>query len=98
MKIRLTVSNVIKFGISEKKDKKGVDKREKMCGEALKSKLLFRRDAHELHTEDAAEDIEFDDPKTGRTSRRICKTTGPGLHTAPNADLRDSHILAADHE
>ena len=69
-----------------------------MCGEALKSKLLFRRDAHELHAKDAAEDIEFDDPKTGRKSLRICKTAGPGFYAAPDADLRDSHIPAADHE
>ena len=69
-----------------------------MCGEALKSKLLFRRGAHELHAEDAAEDIEFDDRKTGRKSRGICKTTGPGFYAAPDADLRDSHIPVADHE
>ena len=69
-----------------------------MCCEALKSKLLFRRDAHELHAEDAAEDIEIDDPKTGRKPREICKASGAGFYAAPGTDLRDSHIPAAHHE
>lgn len=36
-----------------------------MCGEALKSELLFRRDAHEIHAGNSAGNVGFDDPKTG---------------------------------
>ena len=42
-KIRLTVSNAIKLTrYSQVKRKKALDKNEKMCGKALKTRLIFR--------------------------------------------------------
>ena len=41
--IRLTVSNAIKLTrYSQAKRKKALDKNEKMCGKALKTRLIFR--------------------------------------------------------
>ena len=69
-----------------------------MCGEALKSKLLFRRDTHEIRADDFTADVKFDDSEIGRKSRKICKTVRPGLYATPDTDLRDSHIPVAHHE
>ncbi len=70
-----------------------------MCGEALKSKLAFRGDAaHEIYTKIFAGNAAFYDPENGGASRTIRQAAGAGFYPTPDADLRNGHIPAADHE
>ena len=48
--IRLTVSNAIKLTNKFQKKEKSLDKGKKMCGKALKTRLIFRGRAHEIHS------------------------------------------------
>ena len=50
-KMRLKLSNAIKLTRHfQEKHKKALDKNEKMCGKALKTRLIFRGRAHEIHS------------------------------------------------
>ena len=70
-----------------------------MCGEALKSKLAFRGDAaHEIYTKIFAGNAAFYDPGNGGAPRTIRQAAGAGFYPSPDADLRNGHIPAADHE
>ena len=70
-----------------------------MCGEALKSKLAFRGDAaHEIYTKIFAGNAAFYDPENGGAPRTIRQAAGAGFYPSPDADLRNGHIPAADHE
>ena len=46
----LTVSNAIKLTNKFQKKEKSLDKGKKMCGKALKTRLIFRGRAHEIHS------------------------------------------------
>ena len=48
--MRLTVSNAIKLTNKFQKKEKSLDKGKKMCGKALKTRLIFRGRAHEIHS------------------------------------------------
>ncbi|WP_301091244.1 hypothetical protein, partial [Faecalibaculum rodentium] len=45
-----TVSNAIKLTNKFQKKEKSLDKGKKMCGKALKTRLIFRGRAHEIHS------------------------------------------------
>ena len=70
------------------KKQKGVDKGEKMCGKALKSKLAFRGGAaHEIYTKIFAGNAAFYDPGNGGAPRTIRQAAGAGFYPFPDADL-----------
>ena len=69
-----------------------------MCSEALKSKLAFRGGAHEIYTKIFAGNAAFYDSENGGAPRTIRQAAGAGFYPSPDADLRNGHIPAADHE
>ena len=70
-----------------------------MCGEALKSKFAFQSfAAHEIYTKIFARNAAFYDPGNGGAPRTIRQAAGAGFYPSPDADLRNGHIPAADHE
>lgn len=48
--MRLKLSNAIKLTNKFQKKEKSLDKGKKMCGKALKTRLIFRGRAHEIHS------------------------------------------------
>jgi hypothetical protein len=48
--MRLNLSNAIKLTNKFQKKEKSLDKGKKMCGKALKTRLIFRGRAHEIHS------------------------------------------------
>ena len=46
----LHLSNAIKLTNKFQKKEKSLDKGKKMCGKALKTRLIFRGRAHEIHS------------------------------------------------
>ena len=48
--MRLKLRNAIKLTNKFQKKEKSLDKGKKMCGKALKTRLIFRGRAHEIHS------------------------------------------------